>query len=138
MIKIKEHYKTNSPEAVAATMREVLLLNDKHNIMKEMFWAIGLDTQNVIQYIDLVSMGILTETLVHPREVFLMAITKQVRSIIICHNHPSGKAVPSSEDKIVTKRLVESSKILNIPIVDHVIISAKDNEYYSFQENGHI
>ena len=72
----------------------------------------------------------------HPREVFNPAIRHSARGIIVIHNHPSGDVLPSDEDLTVTNRLVESGKILEIPVFDHLIISA--NGYFSFKENDYL
>jgi len=103
--------------------------------MKEHFWVIGLSTRNAIQYIDLVSLGTLNASLVHPREVFRFSILKAVSSIILSHNHPSGDAEPSEEDMRITRRLVEAGKIIGIEVIDHIVIGDRDN-FYSFKERG--
>ena len=99
---------------------------------KEHFWVIGTNVKNVIQYIDLAFLGSLSSCVVHPREVFRLAIHKGIAAIFIAHNHPGGGSKPSNEDKIVTKRLVEAGKILGIKVLDHVIITGGGEEYYSF------
>jgi len=81
-----------------------------------------------------VSEGTLNASLVHPREVFHPAIIDTAASIILVHNHPSGETNPSQEDKNITYRLVEAGKLLNIPILDHIIIGATN--YFSFKEKG--
>ena len=98
---------------------------------KEHFWVIGTNVKNVIQYIDLAFLGSLSSCVVHPREVFRLAILRGVAAIFIAHNHPGGCSKPSKEDKIITKRLVDAGKILGIDVLDHVIITG-DEEYYSF------
>lgn len=80
-----------------------------------------------------ISKGILDASLVHPREVFNPAIRYSARGIIILHNHPSGELHPSDEDIAVTNRLVESGRILEIPVYDHLIITGSG--YFSFREN---
>jgi len=90
-------------------------------------------TQNVIR-VHLVSVGILTRTLVHPREIFYRAIKDNSNSIILVHNHPSGDLAPSREDKDATERLVKAGKLMGIEVLDHLIISKA--EYYSFREMG--
>lgn len=79
-----------------------------------------------------VSVGILTEALVHPREVFREAIRRGAGSIVFAHNHPSGDASPSSEDRSLTRRLVEVGELVGIPLLDHVIVG--DGCFYSFRE----
>ena len=79
----------------------------------------------IIAYVELVTLGLLNQTLVAPREVFRLAIQKGVATTILCHNHPSGSLTPSDEDIDVTKRLVQVGLIINIAVQDHVIISTR-------------
>ncbi|HLE87629.1 MAG TPA: JAB domain-containing protein [Candidatus Brocadiaceae bacterium] len=101
---------------------------------REEFVIIGLDGKNKMQFIHSVSVGCLTSSIVHPREVFKAAILENAVALILCHNHPSGDANPSPEDIEVTKRLVAGGDILGIKILDHVIIG--DNSYVSFADKG--
>lgn len=89
---------------------------------KEHFWAMFLDTKNHILRIELVTLGVLDQTVVHPREVFRPAIGISAKSVILAHNHPSGDPTPSVQDVTLTKRLVECGKILDVHVLDHVII----------------
>lgn len=106
------------------------------NAKKEYFYAILLDTKNVIIAKDFVSMGDLNSTIVNPREVFKKAIKKSAKSIIIVHNHPSGNPNPSREDFAITKRLADSGELLDIEVLDHIIIG-KDC-FYSFKKEGNL
>jgi DNA repair protein RadC len=83
---------------------------------------------------EIISVGTLNANLVHPREVFESAIKHSAAQIIVAHNHPSGDIEPSEDDLIITKRLVESGKILGIDIIDHIIVSK--NSYLSLKEKG--
>ncbi len=96
----------------------------------------GLSSRNAIQYAELVSLGTLNTSLVTPRETFRFAIMKAVASIILCHNHPSGDPEPSDDDLKITRKLVESGKILGIEVIDHIIIGNKNPGYYSLREKG--
>jgi DNA repair protein RadC len=121
--------KFTDPAAVAEIYIPVI-----GHLKKESFYVILLDSgMRKIQDIE-VSRGILTESLVHPREVFNPAIRFNAKGIIVLHNHPSGQSRPSPDDIKMTKRLLESGKILSIPVYDHLIIT--ENSYYSFRENG--
>src|SRR5690606_19298468 len=100
------------------------------NLKKEHFIILILDTKNNIIKEELVSIGSLNMTVVHPREVFKQAIKESANAIILVHNHPSGDPNPSKEDKKLTKILTESGELLNIQILDHIIIGK--NAYYSF------
>lgn len=99
---------------------------------KEHFIAIYLNARNVILDQEVVSIGSLDMSVVHPREVFEPAIRKLAASVILLHNHPSGEAVASEADMIITKKLVDSGKILGIEVLDHIIVT--EEKYYSFKE----
>ncbi len=92
---------------------------------REFFIVLGLDTENKVLYREVVSIGTLNASLVHPREVFKGAILKSANSIILAHNHPSGSLKPSSEDLGVHKELIKCGEILKINILDCLIISPK-------------
>jgi DNA repair protein RadC len=99
---------------------------------KEHFIAFYLDSQKNLIEREIISVGILDASLVHPREVFEPAVRFNAGSVIVAHNHPSGVLEPSPEDKAVTKRLKQSAEILGIEIEDHVIITSKS--FYSFKK----
>ncbi|MDZ4225869.1 MAG: JAB domain-containing protein [Patescibacteria group bacterium] len=122
------------PEAIGDVIRAILGAECEVDRDKEHLWVIGVDTRKVIKYIELVSLGTLTETVIHPREVFRFAILKGVDAIILAHNHPSGCINPSEQDRMVTHRLVECGRLLGISVVDHVIVTA--DGYYSFFKQG--
>jgi DNA repair protein RadC len=100
---------------------------------REHFCIAMLDRKNNILGINTVSIGSVSASIVHPREVFKPAVIIGASGIILCHNHPSGDTNPSNEDIEITNRLKEAGKILGIEIVDHVIIG---DDYYSFMSNG--
>jgi DNA repair protein RadC len=100
------------------------------NLKKEIFKAVLLNNKNKIIRDVNVSEGILTASLVHPREVFNPAIKESAASIILVHNHPSGDPSPSQEDIEITQRLVKSGEIVGIKVLDHIIIG--DGRHFSF------
>jgi len=104
-------------------------LEDKN---KEFLYALLLDTKNKIIGEELVSIGTLNSSLIHPREVFNPAIKASSNSIVLVHNHPSGDANPSKEDIEITKKLDDAGSILGINVFDHVIIGK--NCFTSFKE----
>jgi DNA repair protein RadC len=120
-----------SPSKVADIYRPLI-----GNLKKEVFYVILLNSamKRIIDFE--VSKGILDASLVHPREVFNPAIRHSARGIIVIHNHPSGDELPSDEDLTVTNRLVESGKILEIPVFDHLIIT--ESGYFSFKEHEYL
>jgi DNA repair protein RadC len=101
---------------------------------KEMFITLHLDGKNRIICCDLVSIGSLNQSIVHPREVFKTALLSNAAAIICVHQHPSGDPSPSSEDIAITRRLKEAGEIMGIKILDHIIVG--DGEYLSFVERG--
>ena len=104
------------------------------HLKKERFISVMLDGKNRIIREDLVSEGILTASLVHPREVFAPAIRESAGGIVLVHNHPSGDPEPSGEDLEVTRRLCAVGELVGIRVLDHVIIG--DGRYVSFLERG--
>lgn len=90
--------------------------------------------QTIYAKTSIIAIGTLTQSLVYPREVFAPAIEHRCASIIVAHNHPSGRLEPSREDIAITKKLKDSSKILGIELLDHIIITKES--YFSFDENG--
>lgn len=101
---------------------------------KEHFAIILLDTKNHVMACPDISIGSLNASIVHPREVFRCAISYGAASIILVHNHPSGDPKPSAEDLNITRRLVQTGKIIDIEVLDHIIIG--DNKYTSLKEQG--
>lgn len=105
------------------------------HLTKEQFQVILLNAKNNILDVEcIVSEGTLTASLVHPREIFKSAIQHSAHAIILAHNHPSGDATPSREDREVTERLVQAGKVIGIEVLDHLIIGRGD--YTSFREKG--
>ena len=133
-IKCNSNVKVHNPEAVAEVFKEVLKNEDETDQYKEHFWAMGLNTKNRVLYLELVSLGSLTESVVHPREVFKSAIIKNACSLIFCHNHPSGESEPSGNDITVTQVLKKGGEILRIKILDHIIIG--NDNIFSFNSEG--
>ena len=102
----------------------------------EVFWVLPLNAQHRLigNAPEAVTRGILNSSLVHPREVFLCAIVARAAALVLCHNHPSGDPTPSADDRCVTDQLISAGKLLDIPVVDHVIIGR--GRYTSFAEAG--
>jgi DNA repair protein RadC len=85
-------------------------------------------------FIELVSLGSVSQTVVEPMEVYSFALQKRAVKIILVHNHPSGELIPSDADKDVTDRLIQVGLIVNVPVYDHLIIT--ENSYFSFNDSG--
>lgn len=103
---------------------------------KEKFITLCLDTKNQILKEEVVSIGSLNASIVHPREVFKSALMESSASVIMVHNHPSGDPSPSREDIMVTKKIVEGGKLLGIDVLDHIIIG--DGRYVSLKDEGFV
>jgi len=101
---------------------------------KEHFAIMVLNTKNHIIAMPDISVGSLTASVVHPREVFREALRYPVASIVLLHNHPSGDPSPSHEDIAVTRRLKKAGEVMDIPVLDHIILG--DNRFTSLKEKG--
>lgn len=122
----------------AATIKDA---GDVYRIMKsialkdrEHFFALHLNAKNRVINKEVLSIGTLTQSIVHPRETFKRAIAHNSASIILVHNHVSGDPEPSNDDKQTTQRLTKAGDLLNIPVLDHVIIA--EEGYFSFRKEG--
>ncbi len=121
----------NTPEAVWR-----VLLPDVACAEREIFWTLVLNNKNQMLKKAVVSIGTVSEAIVHPREVFRDAIREGGSAIIIAHNHPSGSTVPSKEDIDTTARIAGAGKIIGIPLLDHVILT--NTSYFSMKEGGYV
>lgn len=130
----KQKIKLLNSDDVYTVMQGILLREEKIDQEKEHFWMIGLSNNNRILYIELVSLGSVNAVTVEPMNVFRVAVLKGAVKAIIVHNHPSGELKPSDADKDLTDRLIQVGRILNIPIIDHLVISV--NSYMSFVDTG--
>ena len=131
----REKYHTlltvDRPQALADYFMEIL----RHE-KSECFVVTFLDTKCKMMGYEIVSKGSLTASIVHPREVYKLAIQKSAYSIIALHNHPSGDPTPSIEDIQITKRLKEVGEIVGIKLLDHLIIG--DTSYKSLREESYL
>lgn len=127
-----EPRRVSSPKYAFDLGKEFLIDSDREKLI-----LVCLDNKNQPTSINTVSVGSLNSSIVHPREVFKVAILSNSASIIVYHNHPSGDATPSKEDINITERLKEAGKILGIELVDHIIVGS-NGRYYRFKEKGDI
>ena len=106
---------------------------------REVFCVLNLRTDGSVINMNIVSMGSLSSSAAGPREVFKSSILSNAAGIILIHNHPSGHTTPSQADYSVTKQLYDCGKLLDIPVMDHIIISGEHrSENYSFLEHGEL
>lgn len=124
--------KLSSPSEAAGLGRKFLDEADREQVI-----VCCLDNKNQPVSVNIVSMGTVNSSLVHPREVFKTAVLSNAASIILFHNHPSGDPEPSQEDINITERIKEAGKILGIELLDHIIIGS-ENRFISFKEKNMI
>jgi DNA repair protein RadC len=131
----RRRFKENKTEVRISKPDDTLpFLQDLRKERRECLKVLYLNTKNEVLQDELVSVGSLNYSLVHPREVFYPAIKISAASIILAHNHPSGSLEPSSDDLNLTQKLLEAGKILGIAVLDHIVIG-KDN-FVSMKEAG--
>jgi len=118
--KIFSNKKITAPEDIANTFIPILM-----HELKEKFIVVCLNSANRVIKYETISIGNLNSSVVHPREIFKVAIDCSSASIILIHNHPSGNPEPSSEDISITKKIVEVGKVMDIPVFDQIIIAGK-------------
>lgn len=111
-------------------------LTDIRNQKKEYFVALYLNARNELIHKEVISIGTLTRSLVHPREVFAPALLHSAACVLVAHNHPSGDLEPSDDDQQITTRLNEAANLLGIALFDHLIITKMS--HYSFREHGYL
>lgn len=125
-----ERIRLQNPELVVKFIQEKI-----GNEARENFVLLCVDSKNNVVSYSLISIGTISEAVVHPREVFLPAILSKAQGFIVAHNHPSGSITPSAEDINATTRLKDAAKLLGIPMLDHIIVGC-GGVHYSMQENG--
>ena len=121
----------SGPAELAFQMKEIAMADREHMVV------VFLDTKNRPIGRQVVSIGTLNATLVHPREIFkaaLIAGGTGANSVIVSHNHPSGVLTPSREDDEITLRIARAGALLNVPLIDHVIL-APDGSFYSYKDS---
>lgn len=121
-------YRISSPSDAYAVLKRYA------NARTERFLAVLLNGAHDVVSTRIITIGILSRTLVHPREVFRSAIVENAAAIVLSHNHPSNRLEPSQEDLDITKRLQEAGELLGIPVLDHLIIGRTG--FHSMVEHG--
>jgi len=128
-IKISGQKYNSSGEVARSEFARSLLKSDR-----EKFICMHLNVKNQIISFEIVSTGSLTNSIVHPREVYKGAILSNAASVIFMHNHPSGDPEPSIDDMEITKRLEKAGNILGINVLDHIIVASSG--FYSFRQHN--
>ncbi len=111
-----------------------IFIPEMSSLKKEHFKGIYLNSRKRIIKEETIFIGSLNESVIHPREIFQIALDENAAALILLHNHPSGDPKPSNFDIKITKELVKAGKLLGIKILDHIILG--DNSYLSFKEKG--
>lgn len=135
-IRLRPHQKIkiNSSSDIFSVIQPIFRRSSKLDRDRERVWVFCLDTSQTIQHLELIGLGTKNTVLLDPMEVYHLALIKRASSIVVVHNHPSGRLEPSRTDKTATEKFVEASRFLNIRLLDHLIISEK--EYFSFLDEG--
>lgn len=122
------------PLDVYEMMQIVLKREEKLDKGKEHLWVVSLDAGSRILSLELVSMGSKQRTVVEPTEILSIPLYKNAAGIMLIHNHPSGRPEPSKDDEEMTDRMIQACRLVNVPVLDHVIIA--EHSYYSFKASG--
>jgi DNA repair protein RadC len=112
------------------------VMDRMRHLKKEHFVTLHLNTKHCVIGEEVVSVGSLDASIVHPREIFKLAVKRSASAILCVHNHPSGDPTPSPEDIAVTKRLLEAGRVLGIDVLDHIVIG--DGHYVSLKAAGYM
>jgi DNA repair protein RadC len=126
---------TQDSRDVAKVFQDLLRLEDKIDQDKEHFYVMHVNARQQVNLVELVAVGTLDHTDVHPRETFRRAVIEGSYSIIVAHNHPTGDVTPSDGDIKTTRKLHEAGELLQIPLLDHIIFTAQNGQFYSFKDN---
>ena len=135
-IRLKPHQKIHiqSSSDIFHLLQPILRRSSKLDRDREHLWVLCLDQSHTVRHLELTGLGTLRSVLIDPVEVFSLALLKRAAAIALVHNHPSGRLIPSRADRLATERLREGSRFLNIPLLDHLIIS--ETGFYSFADQG--
>ena len=132
----RRQFEVGERPIIDSAEKAVELLSDIRDKKQEYFVSLTLDGANRLIAKRVISIGTLTASLVHPREVFAEAVTDRAASIIVAHNHPSGNLEPSIADKEVTERLRQAGEILGIEVLDHLILGEGGFSSVEYQDWG--
>ncbi len=134
---VKERNNRFKPVKISKPNDAIQLLTPLSLAAEEYFIALHLNVKHEVIGVNEIAHGTLTESLIHPREVFKGALLANSFAVIVCHNHPSGSIIsPSQEDYITTRQLIKASKLLGVLLIDHLILGCdlSTDKIYSFRE----
>ncbi len=115
-------------------MQQILMRENKIGRSKEHFWVVCLSNTNRILLIELATLGTMKKSVIDPTEIFSFALQKRAAKVIMVHNHPGGTLEPSLEDKDITDRMYQAGLFLDLPLIDHLIIT--EESFFSFVDSG--
>jgi len=121
------------PEDIAKIFQDLLKMEDTIEQEKEHFYVCHLDCKQRINMVELVAIGTINQSLIHPRETFRRAVAEGSFSIVVAHNHPSGDVTPSADDLLATRKLHDAGEVLGIPLIDHIVFTR--DKFFSFKRN---
>lgn len=119
----------DTPEAAFRFLRP-----EARRLDREHLWRVDIDTRSRVLGFEVVSIGTLSASLVHPREIMKGALLANAAGIILAHNHPSGDCSPSPEDRDATQRVRRACELMGVPLIDHIVIGG--DKFYSFKGSG--
>lgn len=122
--------------SIISSQKAFYILKNLMDSEVEEFWVMALNSKKQIIESKMIFRGTVDRCVIHPRDIFRFALLKNASSILIAHNHPSGDCYPSLEDIQITEDIFEISKLIQIPVVDHIVIAT--NGYYSFKDSGRL
>jgi DNA repair protein RadC len=121
-------------EHIYNIMQKILLREDKIKQKQEHFWILGLSSDYQLLFIESIPWSAVNEILVEPVDVYSVALQKGASKIVLCHNRPNGELKTSEADHDITDRLIQVGVLMNLPVIDHLLIS--DTNYFSFEDVG--
>ena len=130
----EEKIKILNSHDLFTVMQGILLREQKTDQDREHFWTISLNNANQLLAVELIGLGTVNSVAVKPMEVFSLPLQKRAVKLMLVHNHPSGQLKPSEADLDITDNLIQVGLILNVPVLDHMIISTES--FYSFKDAG--
>jgi len=135
-IKPSERIKIEDSKKVYSVLKTVYDYNTIEH--KESFYAMYLNRANKLLAVILISEGGTSACLVDVKIIFQAALRVNASAIILSHNHPSGQLQPSNADIQITNRVKEAAKLLDMQVIEHIIVTPEEDQYYSFANNGQI
>jgi DNA repair protein RadC len=133
-VSFSENSNITNPAQAQAILKDVILTRGQPD--REQFIVAMLNSKNDLIGFNIVSVGSLSATTVHPREVLKPAVIASSAAIILCHNHPSGDPLPSEEDRLITRTIIQAADVVGIRVLEHLIITMENDHFYSFADEG--